>query len=360
MGKILYIAEDLKGSSGGQSCMSRNLNHIVQIFGEAKTFVYKISTDTSESSFQKVYKELRFESVLRVDKTHLKSIANIVSKEDIRYVFLDSSLLGSVAKYLKQKFTDIRIVVFFHNIEYLQMKEQWKLTKNQKFIWRIWIAKRNEKYCCRYANVVICLNKRDSDVLNLIYNRNADILIPISLKDDYIPPMRGQVKQNIPLGLFLGSFFPPNIEAVDWFITKILPKVNMKFIVCGSGMDILRNKYIDNQKVEIYGFVDKLSEVYEKADFVVLPILSGSGMKVKTAEALKYGKKILAMPEALVGYSTTTNEAILCNNEDDFVQAIQDKYNWGQYYNPSSRELYLQKYSYSATLSCFQKIFSGL
>jgi len=35
---------------------------------------------------------------------------------------------------------------------------------------------------------------------------------------------------------------------------------------------------------------------------VILPIISGSGMKTKTAEALMYGKSIIGIKEAFEGY----------------------------------------------------------
>jgi len=359
LGKILYLAEDLKGSSGGLSCMSRNLDHILRIFKKENVFINRILTDTIESYLQKIYKELRFKSVLRIDKEKLQSISDTIKEENIDYVFLDSSLLGTVAKHLRRLFPELKILVFFHNMEFHQMKEQWRITKNPKFLWRVWIAKQNEIYCCRYANSIICLNKRDSDILYRTYSRKADAIIPISLKDDYTPSSVKSENTTIPIGLFVGSFFPPNVEAVDWFTRNVLPHVNIKFVVCGSGMDKLQNKFIGNHQIEIYGFVDKLSDIYEKADFVVLPILSGSGMKVKTAEALKYGKYIIALPEALSGYDVSEQEAFKCIDAKDMIMVIQNLDLKGKTIE-SSQKIFKEKYSYNVSIRSFVNLFSTL
>ena len=78
------------------------------------------------------------------------------------------------------------------------------------------------------------------------------------------------------------------------------------------------------RKLNIIGTVDDLSQVYNEADVVVLPIISGAGMKVKTAEALMYGKRVLGTKEALVGYDEISN--CECNSGEEFKNRIVELY----------------------------------
>ncbi len=48
--------------------------------------------------------------------------------------------------------------------------------------------------------------------------------------------------------------------------------------------------------------MDKTDVYYYKHAAVILPIKYGAGMKVKTAEAMMYGRTIFASDEALEGY----------------------------------------------------------
>jgi len=58
---------------------------------------------------------------------------------------------------------------------------------------------------------------------------------------------------------------------------------------------------------------------------VVLPIISGSGMKTKTCEALMYGKRIFGTDEAFEGYGEVERaECVRCSSADDFVTAINE------------------------------------
>jgi hypothetical protein len=98
-----------------------------------------------------------------------------------------------------------------------------------------------------------------------------------------------------------------------------------------------------------------LKPYYEKADFVVQPITTGGGMKVKTAEALKYGKFIIGTKESLEGYDFNPEIATICNTATEFTEAISN-YNRPFKFNAPSRLLFKQKYSYDAVISSYEKI----
>ena len=81
-------------------------------------------------------------------------------------------------------------------------------------------------------------------------------------------------------GLFVGSFFFGNVQGLELFIREVLPHVDMQLVVVGRGMNRLKN---NNPKVIIYDGVDSIDSFYADADFVIAPIISGGGMKVKIA-----------------------------------------------------------------------------
>ena len=94
-------------------------------------------------------------------------------------------------------------------------------------------------------------------------------------------------------------------------------------------MEALRNIYHQSEKLCITGTVENAKNVYEQADCVVAPIFDGSGMKIKTGEALRYGKTIAGTPEAFAGYAITDGiEGYICQTAADFAETfktIQEK-----------------------------------
>lgn len=120
------------------------------------------------------------------------------------------------------------------------------------------------------------------------------------------------------------------------------------------------NRLPDNikreKKVKIFSDVPDLTKFFENADFMILPIFSGSGMKVKTAESLMNGKYILGTKEAFMGYEITPDCGIECNSAEDFIKAINNL-NLKYKFNDASYQLYLNKYSFDSTLKKFQTVY---
>jgi polysaccharide biosynthesis protein PslH len=116
-------------------------------------------------------------------------------------------------------------------------------------------------------------------------------------------------------------------------------------------MDALKSEFI-HPKIEFLGFVPDLSSVLLNADYVLCPIFIGGGMKVKTCESLMYGKNIIATKEAFEGYEVDyTKVGVICNNKEEFINAIKHYCTIKrEKFNEYSRECFLKKYSFHATL----------
>jgi glycosyltransferase involved in cell wall biosynthesis len=224
-----------------------------------------------------------------------------------------------------------------------------------------WIrgANINEQDACRYSNSVIALNRKDSERLTELYSRKADAIVPITMKDNYHDMQEGQMQKcsvgSTKEAFFLGSYFAGNIKGLKWFCEEILPEVDVHLTIAGSGMDAFANDIKITDKITLYSFVDDLTALYESADFVLLPIISGGGMKVKTAESLKFGKYLIGTSEAFEGYDINDEIAAVCKNKQEFVQKIHE-FNKPFRYNAVSRELFKRKYSFDVSLETFKNI----
>jgi len=231
--------------------------------------------------------------------------------------------------------------------------------KKYFLFYRILLAYISESLICKYSDKIIALNQRDEIQISSIYKRTPDIQIPISLENKY-NNISSETSSCVKIGLFVGSFFFPNIHGVKWFIINVLPYVNMKLVIVGKDMDQLKHSILvkDSPNIEIHSSVPNLTEYYEKADFVVLPIFLGGGMKVKTAEALMYGKFLIGTREAFVGYEIGENIGFCSETPDGMINNINN-FNKKLKYNIESKQLFLEKYSFESTLNKFQLLFSS-
>ena len=120
-------------------------------------------------------------------------------------------------------------------------------------------------------------------------------------------------------------------------------------------MNQLKNK-IDTNKITLYDKVDDLEQLIISADLFLIPIFHGSGMKVKTAQALMYGKNIIGTSEAFEGYDVDFKRVgALCNTAKEFIDFFtSNSINNLNKFNSYSRKQFEFKYSFKATLKQFE------
>ena len=119
---------------------------------------------------------------------------------------------------------------------------------------------------------------------------------------------------------FVGGKFYANEFGVRWFAKNVSPYIDYKTFVIGRGFGNLQNELEQYKNVKILGEVDILSNWYMNAEYVIAPIFEGSGMKTKVAEALMYGKKIIATTSALIGYENLPDDSYyVCNTKKNLL-----------------------------------------
>ena len=128
--------------------------------------------------------------------------------------------------------------------------------------------------------------------------------------------------------LFIGSYsYRPNIEAAEFLIEKIWPKIytkipTAKLIIAGAHPEKIRGYGVVKQGIEFSGFVENLEDLYRQTQLVCAPILSGAGTRVKIIEAAAYGKPIVATSLGAEGLDLRDGkELIIRDDAESFVAA---------------------------------------
>ena len=99
--------------------------------------------------------------------------------------------------------------------------------------------------------------------------------------------------------IFIGAGgHPPNIEAVKWFTSTVWPSILRKhsdteFHIIGSWSKSLQKQFSDVSNIVFDGFVDDLGKALD-GSIAVVPILSGSGIRMKILDAVNYGTPFIS------------------------------------------------------------------
>lgn len=351
MRKLLFISfQDFHHvNDGGSQANKRNAEMCVRIFGKENVDYYYVNNHNKRSNLLSLLHSallFPFGYFNGLTPNKLQSIVDRSSEYD--YIFVSTSVFGLISKKLKEHGYKGKIICFFHNVEsfYYEARVSKKLPFRHVIID---CAAKNDQYSIRYADLSVGLCKRDSKIIKDLYGKAFDMLVPITFTDkcDRKPnDMLAQTSER-PKCFFIGSNFPANSEGILWFVENVLPHVKIDFRIIGKDMDLLQASQPVLNNIPVFSNVPDLALFFEEADFMVFPIFSGSGMKVKTCEALMYGKNILGTTEAFEGYDLNTDLCgKLCNTAEDYIKAINyfSRHPIPKY-NDYSRSVFVEKYS---------------
>lgn len=300
-----------------------------------------------------------------VDGKILNQVKQKIQEKKVDLLFLDGSYFGSIAKYAKNK--NIPVISFFHNCEYDYLDVRFGNKKSlQEFLYKR-LVKRQEGMAARQSDVNIVFTKRDQQRIATLYNVKNPEIIPLTLKDSFSKTSikeensKKETTQEENTVLLFGPLGQANEEAFRFFVTEISPKISAKTMVAGKGFEAYKDTW-SSDKVEVIGFVDDIQKLYESASLVAIPLLSGGGMKIKTAEAMMFGKYVFGTEEAFVGYEFDPREiGAECNTAQEFIEEINTFFEQNPpKYCKRARELFEERYSLNASKTAFQTIVNEL
>lgn len=367
--KVLYITDmDMfdRIKNGGQQVTSRNYKILQTLFGKDNISVLLFTKNKYTIDNQTIYTfplaNSPAENIFcalcgyrRFNPKYIRSIKRIISSLKPDIVYIDSSELGRILKWIDKS---TKSIVFFHNIEVDYVWNN-KIKRRKYYAFPIlWAVFLSELLCTRTASKIICLTERDNIRMKNIYKRNADLVLPMGFEDIFD---RNKLQRNSKVKklLFVGSNFPPNYHGINWFIKNVMPMLNeFELVIVGKGFEKAR-KQLEKSNVKVVGTVDNLEDYYYSYCSIVMPILYGNGMKVKTAEAMMYGMNIFATDEALVGYNADGIEGIYrCNSAEEFVNAIKNAYNQNNIYECADmvRKKYISEFTVDSQINIMKEM----
>lgn len=215
-----------------------------------------------------------------------------------------------------------------HNIEHLiweRIAMQSKGRLKRRYLRHLAGAlKKYELSVIRKFDGIAAITENDAEFFRK-YNSSV-IAIPFGIDPDSFPK---PLPHNKPMTLFtIGAMnWIPNSEGIRWFLDNVWPDINrefpsLKFHIAGREMPLWM-KECNLANVIIEGEVQNATDFMEKHSIMIVPLFSGSGIRIKIIEGMASGKTIISTTIGAEGIDYSNRENILIANEPcEFFEMI--------------------------------------
>lgn len=167
--------------------------------------------------------------------------------------------------------------------------------------------------------------------------------------------------------MFIGGFaHPPNEEGVLWFIDYVLPQIRNKIpdmhltIVGSEPTEAVLEKASDN--VTVAGFVEDVTEHFNRSRVFVSPLLHGAGVKGKIGQSFAYGLPVVTTSIGAEGmHLIDGHNALIADTETEFANKIVELYTeqtlW-QKLSVNGRKVITEQFSPATIRDALQNVLS--
>ena len=258
-----------------------------------------------------------------------KVLENVLREHDFDVVQFEGLFVVPYLDIVKQC-SKAKLIYRAHHIEH----DVWeRLALRERFTPRRtyleFLSRRLKAYEMEQINrfhEVFAISEPDRQKLLLMGCQTRLEVFPVAL--DFEKYQIDTAKTSFPTLFHLGAMdWRPNKEGLEWFLDEIWPDIEelsgeLRFYIAGKNMQKQFFKY-DSDNLIVEG------EVFDAVDFInskaimIVPLLSGSGMRVKIIEGMAMQKCIIATTMAAEGIDCKHGRDILiADTADEFYRSI--------------------------------------
>ena len=264
-----------------------------------------------------------------ISKTFKARLAEVLQKELFDVVQLEMLYMAPYIETIREHSKAV-VVLRAHNVEH----KIWERIANEtKFFVKRWyinhLAKTLKEYelnALETVDGIAAITRKDAAFFRK-YCSKPIIDIPYGVYPEEFTP-KSEIEGH-PKFYHIGSMnWMPNEEGIRWFIDEVLPKTVEKvptfvYHLAGRNMPEWLTQ-LNNPNIDVVGEVPDAKAFVANNDVVIVPLLAGSGIRIKIIESMAMGKTVITTRVGAEGilYDEEVN-IIIAENKAKMVEAIR-------------------------------------
>lgn len=233
------------------------------------------------------------------------------------------------------------------------------------------LIRRLEGEACRRARVVLAVSEHDRQALREVVGDAVPLeIVPITVDAEHFKSILA-ARDPQPNHLFtIGTmFWPPNSEGVIWWLRDGYERLratcpDVKYDIVGArppqALRVLAESF---SSVHLHGYVADTVPFWTSATVLVVPILSGGGVRVKILEAMAMGVPVVSTTIGAEGLEVINGKHLLLADTPETLalacaSILQDK-ELANDLSQNARELILERYDARIALQPLDRAYEG-
>lgn len=266
-------------------------------------------------------------------KEMAQKLISVLQADSYDIVQLESIFVAPYIHIIRQ-YSKAKVVLRAHNVEHLIWQ---RIAQNHSSLVKKILAGKLyhqlKKYECSLIGKVdgyMTISDVDYKFFHELAPSVPGVVIPFSINIDNYTVDEEYIPSEQPKLFHLGSMnWMPNVEALEWFLDDIFPEIQkhfptLVFTVAGRGIPEQIKKYA-SQNVIIAGEVESANDFMTSQDIMIVPLLSGSGVRIKIIEGMALGKTIITTTVGAEGLDVENEKNIFIADTAEEIVSVLEK-----------------------------------
>ncbi|WP_199137146.1 glycosyltransferase family 4 protein [Pedobacter sp. ASV12] len=300
------------------------------VFEQIGFHSYNIDTEVNIwGAFFNIFSNQSYNVSRFYDDDAARLLENILREQEFDIIQFEGLYVVPYLDTVKEN-SKAKLVYRAHNIEYdvwerLAAREQFR--PRRKYL--EFLSRRLKVYETEQLNrfhQVFAISHPDRQQILLMGCQTRLDVFPVAIDfEKYHVDLK---KTSFPTLFHLGAMdWRPNKEGLEWFLDEIWPDIEtlsgeLRFYIAGKNMQKQFFEY-DSENLIVESEVFDAIEFMNSKAIMIVPLLSGSGMRVKIIEGMAMQKCIIATTMAAEGINCEPGKDILiADTPDEFYRSI--------------------------------------
>lgn len=261
-------------------------------------------------------------------KDYLDVLKQILQQNTFDVIQLEGLAMAVYLPIIRQ-LSQAKVSLRAHNVEY-QIWER-TLTNQSKPLRKAYLKlqidrlRQFEYDTLEQIDALITITENDFETFSKVGYAKPHMTIPCGIEPSEYQNQQSELKFDI---AYLASFdWEPNLQGLNWFLDEVWPLIRQqdaKLTLALAGRN-MPQRLLDlaPNNVKILGEVDNMNDFISSAKINMVPLLAGSGMRIKIIENMALSRPMVSTTIGAEGIAIKDGkEILLADTPDDFATAI--------------------------------------